>query len=63
MSSRQAFGLWLVAVLCFLASLGAPAVTSAQDWPQWRGPNRDGISTEKNLLKQWPVGSAPKVVW
>ena len=25
----------------------------ADDWPQWRGPNRDGISTEKGLLKSW----------
>ena len=24
------------------------------DWPQWRGPNRDGCSTETGLLKEWP---------
>jgi outer membrane protein assembly factor BamB/Ca2+-binding EF-hand superfamily protein len=53
----------LVAVLCSLASLGVPALTRAQDWPQWRGPNRDGISLEKNLLKEWPTGGAPKIVW
>ena len=35
---------------------------SAQDWPQWRGPNRDGISAEKNLLKEWPK-EGPKLVW
>lgn len=29
------------------------------DWPQWRGPNRDGISTEKGLLKAWPAGGPP----
>ena len=63
MSSRRTFSPWLVTVLCSLASLGAPALTRAQDWPQWRGPNRDGISTEKNLLKEWPAGGAPKVVW
>ncbi|MDZ4401395.1 PQQ-binding-like beta-propeller repeat protein [Prosthecobacter sp.] len=34
----------------------------AADWPQWRGPNRDGCSTETGLLKQWPDGG-PKVVW
>ena len=34
----------------------------AADWPQWRGPNRDGCSTETGLLKQWP-DSGPKVVW
>jgi hypothetical protein len=35
---------------------------SSSDWPQWRGPNRDGISTETGLLKKWPdVG--PPLAW
>ena len=34
----------------------------AGDWPQWRGPNRDGVSTEKGLLDKWPEGG-PKLVW
>lgn len=34
----------------------------AADWPQWRGPNRDGISGETGLLTSWPSGG-PKVVW
>jgi outer membrane protein assembly factor BamB len=29
------------------------------DWPQWRGPNRDGISTETGLLKEWEQGGPP----
>src|ERR1051325_700691 len=40
----------------------AAATVSASDWPQWRGPNRDDISTETGLLKQWPAGG-PKQVW
>ena len=28
---------------------------SAANWPQWRGPNRDGVSQETGLLKQWPA--------
>ena len=32
------------------------------DWPQFRGPNRDGISHETGLLKSWPAGG-PKVLW
>jgi outer membrane protein assembly factor BamB len=32
------------------------------DWPQWRGPGRDGISKEKDLLQQWPP-DGPKLVW
>lgn len=34
----------------------------AADWPQWRGPNRDGISPETGLLESWPSGG-PRVVW
>jgi len=32
------------------------------DWPQWRGPNRDGVSKETDLLKTWPA-AGPRVVW
>jgi outer membrane protein assembly factor BamB len=32
------------------------------DWPQWRGPNRDGISNETGILKSWPE-TGPKVLW
>ncbi len=31
----------------------------AADWPQWRGPNRDDVSTDTGLLKQWPAGGPP----
>ncbi|MDF1754886.1 MAG: PQQ-like beta-propeller repeat protein [Verrucomicrobiales bacterium] len=34
----------------------------ANDWPQWRGTNRDGISTEKGLLQDWPA-EGPKLAW
>jgi outer membrane protein assembly factor BamB len=37
-------------------------IASAADWPQWRGPNRDGISAETGLLQSWPQGG-PRVVW
>jgi outer membrane protein assembly factor BamB len=42
--------------------LSLPAAVSNRapdDWPQWRGPNRDGIATEKGLLKSWPQGGPP----
>ena len=32
------------------------------DWPQWRGPNRDRISHETDLLNNWPE-EGPPVVW
>src|SRR5918997_3454973 len=48
----------------FLAAwCAAPASAQAGgEWPQWRGPNRDGISKETGLLKQWPE-SGPPLVW
>jgi outer membrane protein assembly factor BamB len=33
-----------------------------EDWPQWRGPNRDGLSRETGLLSSWPAGGPP-LVW
>jgi hypothetical protein len=34
----------------------------ATDWPQWRGIERNGISTETGLLKSWPA-DGPPLVW
>ena len=47
----------LLVVLSFLS-----VSIFAGDWPQWRGANRDGVSTEKGLLDKWPEGG-PKLVW
>jgi len=35
---------------------------SAADWPQWRGPQRNGISQETGLLKEWHA-DGPKLRW
>ena len=32
----------------------------AADWPQFRGPNRTGVSEEKGLLKSWPADGPPQ---
>ena len=54
-----------------LATTGAEVVSPPVDgliaspepgWPQWRGPRRDGISNEKNLLPVWPQ-EGPKRIW
>ena len=34
----------------------------AEDWPQFRGPARDGISRETGLYRVWPA-EGPKVLW
>lgn len=46
--------------LALLAASLASAL--ALDWPQWRGPDRDDISKETGLLKQWPT-EGPKPLW
>jgi outer membrane protein assembly factor BamB len=40
----------------------AGGVSYSDDWPQFRGPSRDGKSAELGLLKQWPEGG-PKLLW
>lgn len=54
---------FVVALLLGLVSipvvLGAAKKASVAEWPQWRGPNRDGISPETDLLDQWPKGGPP----
>src|SRR5262250_1292133 len=50
-----------VAAVGLLGALLA-ATVAAQDWPQFRGPDRTGISKETGLLKSWPTGG-PKLVW
>ncbi|HEX9724406.1 MAG TPA: PQQ-binding-like beta-propeller repeat protein [Vicinamibacteria bacterium] len=43
----------LVAVVVVGAAL-ATAAAAAQDWPQWRGPNRDGAVASFNAPASWP---------
>jgi len=53
-----------LAVLALSLVAPAPKVSDLPglDWPQWRGPNRDGISKETGLLKTWPK-DGPKLLW
>ena len=34
----------------------------AQDWPQYLGPNRNGVSAQKGILRSWPQ-QGPEVLW
>lgn len=53
--------LLLAVVVLFTLTIQALA-QSAAEWPQWRGANRDGISKETGLLKQWPA-DGPPLLW
>ena len=56
-------GLFALALLFWAAHLSAADHESVnQDWPQWRGPNRDAISHETDLLKNW-VTTGRKETW
>lgn len=43
---KRSLGVLAVVVFSF-------AVVHAENWPQWRGPNLNGISNEKNLPVKW----------
>lgn len=35
---------------------------NGNDWPQWRGTNRDAVASETGLLQEWPE-SGPRLAW
>ncbi|MFP6883737.1 MAG: PQQ-binding-like beta-propeller repeat protein, partial [Roseibacillus sp.] len=49
-------------LLLTLALVGLSLPAPAHDWPQWRGPDRDGRSQETNLLREWPA-EGPPLAW
>lgn len=52
----------LLLAILLLALAQQALAQSPADWPQWRGANRDGISKETGLLKQWPA-EGPPLLW
>jgi outer membrane protein assembly factor BamB len=61
-SSVVTFSVMFSARRIFLALLGFATFANAADWPQWRGPHRNGISDEKGWKSNWG-SAAPKVLW
>jgi len=56
----RTFALTAVALVHLLVWWGACA--AGADWPQFRGPGRDGISPETGLARSWPEGGPPLLV-
>jgi outer membrane protein assembly factor BamB len=52
----------LSAGLAALLAGASVTIQALDDWPQWRGPRRDGVSAERGLLKAWPE-SGPPLAW
>ncbi len=51
----------LVLLITALLAIASLTMVSADNWPQWRGPALNGISTEKNLPFKW--GPEENVTW
>jgi outer membrane protein assembly factor BamB len=52
----------LICVAAAVTAAAAPPAPRPADWPQWRGPNRDGLSRDAGLLSSWtPAG--PPLAW
>lgn len=64
MIRRMRTGLIPAKMRLLLLALVLPSagVGLADDWPAWRGAERDGICKEQGLLKDWPQGG-PKLAW
>ncbi len=48
-------------LLLIASILGLAQVPRAENWPQWRGPSRNGVSSEKNLPLKW--SQTQNVAW
>jgi hypothetical protein len=44
--------MWNRAV-CALAIFGLSGLAMAEDWPNWRGPDSNGVSLERGLPLAW----------
>lgn len=53
---------WKSTGLALLVGCLCTWVSRADDWPQWLGPQRDGVWREQGVLKKFPEGG-PKVLW
>jgi len=60
--NRRTGRAWLSTFLVVVWASAAATAAGATDWPQFRGPNRDGVSKETGLLTGWPV-KGPEVSW
>jgi outer membrane protein assembly factor BamB len=49
-------------ILLVLTLLAGTVASRAEDWPNWRGPNHNGISSESDWVITWPV-EGPRQLW
>ena len=54
--------MWFGIHLFLFSALFIPRSSSDEKYPQWRGPQRNGIYLENGLLKSWP-SAGPALIW
>ncbi|HMF19181.1 MAG TPA: PQQ-binding-like beta-propeller repeat protein [Gemmataceae bacterium] len=52
----------ICSAIVFFVPLALGQEVPSRDWPQWRGPDRNAVSTETGLLHEWPT-EGPKLLW
>jgi outer membrane protein assembly factor BamB len=57
---RQLFTLILALTTTLITGLVTVSTLSGEDWPQWRGANRDAVLREHGLLDELPAGVLPR---
>jgi outer membrane protein assembly factor BamB len=51
-----------VSLLASAVVIGLSSTAWGSDWPQWLGPERDGVWRETGIVERFPPGG-PKVMW
>ena len=52
-----------VKTLLPIALVSSVVTLSAENWPAWRGPSKNGLSAEKNLPIKWSHGGPENILW
>ncbi len=52
----------ILSLVCLLGGFTSSLFGAESEWPQWRGPKRDGHSPSTGLLPKWPAGG-PSLMW
>jgi outer membrane protein assembly factor BamB len=59
---KKSLCVWEVLSITLMSVVLVSARAAGDDWPGWRGLNRDGLCKETGLLKSWPA-KGPKLLW
>lgn len=60
-STSAWLSVWAAAVVLVAIGIATQPLSRAADWPQFLGPQRNGISAETGLLQQWPAAGLSEV--